>query len=202
MAYYRTHIHKIDNGSLLQIFSCYRLEDEYNWYLRLRWRNLVQVCRRWRYLIYDSCSHLDMCLLVTNNSLSMDTPSHLPPLPLVIACTDRTGPMARKGDNIHLGLQRHGHVCRVALRAPASSLRMWLELMNKLLPRMRDLSLLSTTEEMSLVLPELLQAPDLRHLSLHGISLPKGLSLLSSTPSQHSPSHAFETFAISFPDIW
>jgi hypothetical protein len=58
---------------------------------------------------------------------------------------------------------------------------MWLEQMNKPFPRLADLSLLSTTtEEMGLVLPETLQAPDLRRLSLHGIGLPKGLSLLSS----------------------
>jgi hypothetical protein len=58
---------------------------------------------------------------------------------------------------------------------------MWLEPMNKLFPRLEDLSLLSTTtEEPSLVLPETLRAPDLRRLSLHGVGLPKGLSILSS----------------------
>ena len=54
--------------------------------------------------------------------------------------------------------------------------------MNQRFPKLRDLSLLSTTtEEMSLVLHEAFQAPDLRCLSLHGIGLSKGLSLLSST---------------------
>jgi hypothetical protein len=53
--------------------------------------------------------------------------------------------------------------------------------MNQLFPRLTDLCLFSTTtEEMSLVLPETFQAPDLRHLTLHGIGLPKGLPLLSS----------------------
>ena len=85
-------------------------------------------------------------------------------------------------DNIHLGLQQHGRVRRVLLQAPSSSLRMWLEPMNEHFPGLRDLSLFSTTtEEMSLVLPELLQAPDLRHLSLHGVGLPKRWSFLSST---------------------
>jgi hypothetical protein len=56
--------------------------------------------------------------------------------------------------------------------------------MNKPFPRLEDLSLLSTTtEEMNLVLPEALQAPDLRRLTLHGVDLPKGLTLLSSTIS-------------------
>jgi hypothetical protein len=53
--------------------------------------------------------------------------------------------------------------------------------MNKLFSRMTSLALLSTTsEEMSLVLPETFQAPDLRGLSLRGIGLPNGLLLLSS----------------------
>jgi hypothetical protein len=56
-------------------------------------------------------------------------------------------------------------------------LRMWLELMKKNFPRLRDLSLLSTTtEEMDLVRPEALLAPDLRNLLLHGIGPPKGFS--------------------------
>ena len=90
--------------------------------------------------------------------------------------------MARKDENnIHLGLQQHGLVHRVVLRAPSSNLYLWLERMNDLFPRLEDLSLFSTTtEETNLTLPETLQAPDLRRLSLHGVGLPKGLPLLSS----------------------
>ncbi|KAH9985847.1 hypothetical protein BJV77DRAFT_92888 [Russula vinacea] len=69
---YRTHIHTLDDDSLLQIFSCFRLEDEESWNLRFTWRKLVHVCRRWRYLIFDSSSHLGMCLplsALTNDPL-------------------------------------------------------------------------------------------------------------------------------------
>jgi hypothetical protein len=179
---YRTHIHRLDNDSLLRIFSYYRLEGEHNWNLQHMWLKLAHVCGRWRYLIYDSPGLLDLCLLLTNDSPSLDTLSHLPPLPLVIDYLDRTGTVtvARK-DNIHLALQQCGRVRQVALRAPLLSLRMWLEPMNKVFPRLGDLSLLSTTiEKMNLVLPEKFQAPDLRRLSLHGVGLPKGLSLFSS----------------------
>ena len=181
---YRTYIHMLDNDSLLQIFSHYRRSHEENWSLRLTWRNLAHVCRRWRYLIYDSWSHLDMCLLLTNKSPSITTLSHLPPLPLFIDYSDaRSRTKARKDeDNIHHGLQWHGRVCQVTIQAPSLSLRRWLELMNKPFPRLRNLSLLSTTiEDMKLTLTDTLQAPDLRHLSLHGIRLPMGLPLLSST---------------------
>ena len=129
----------------------------------------------------DSSSHLDMCLLLTNDSPSIGTLSHLPPLPLVIDYSDITGTVGRKNvENIRVGLQQHGHIRQVGLRAPSSMLRMWLEPMNKLFPRLEDLSLFSTTEEMKLILPETLQAPDLRRLSLHGIGLPTGWPLLSS----------------------
>ena len=115
----------------------------------------------------------------------MDTLSHLPPIPLIIDYSDRIRTMTlRDEDNICFGLERHDRIRRVNLLAPSSSFHPWLLQMNQLFPRLEDLSLLSTTtamEEMSLVLPETLQAPNLRHLSLHGIGLPTGLPLLSST---------------------
>ena len=119
-----------------------------------------------------------------NGSPSIDTLSHLPPLPLVIDYSDitRTITVGRKDvENMRFGLQEHGHVRQVSLRAPSSRLHMWLEPMDKLFPRLEDLSLLSTTtEEMMLILPDTFQAPNLRHLALHGISLSKELPLLSS----------------------
>ena len=179
---YGKHIHLIDNDSLLQIFNCYRLEDEDDWHLRHTWRRLAHVCRRWRYLIYNSSYHLNMRLILKNNSSSIDTLGHLPPLPLVIDYSKRTTTLAQKDeDNIHFGLQCHGRVRRVAICAPSPSLRILLEPMNNPFPRLEDLSLLSTTtEEMSLVLPEAFQAPFLTRLSLHGIGISKGLSSLSS----------------------
>ena len=172
----------LNSDVLLQIFNHYRLQHEDNWNLQLTWLKLGQVCRKWRHLIYDSSSYLDMHLLLTNDSPSIDTLSHLPLLPLVIDYSDRTGNMARKDeDNIGLGLQQHGYVLRVAIRAPSSSLNTLLKWMNKPFPRLENLSLLPTTnEETTLTLPESLQTPQLHHLTLHGIGLPTRLPLLSS----------------------
>ena len=181
---YTIPVHILDNNSLLQIFRCYRMmEEEDNWYRRLTWRNLAHVCRRWRSIMHDSSSYLDLCLLLTNDSPSIHTPSHLPFLPLVIYHSDRTRTKAQKReDNVYVGLQQHDRVRRVVLQAPSLSLSRWLEPMNKGFPRLEVLSLLSTTiEETSLMLPETLQAPDLRRLALHGIGLQRGLTLLSSS---------------------
>ena len=178
----------LDDDSLLQIFDHYRLNHEKDWNLRLMWRNPAHVCRRWRLVIFDSCFHLDMRLHLTIHSWarwprSVDALNHLPSLPLDIDYSEKyTWANVRRDEyNILLGLQQHGRVCRIALEAPYSSLRIWLEPMNTLYPRLEYLSLSSTTvEAMNPVLPEKLQAPDLRHLALHGIGLPKGLPLLSS----------------------
>ena len=183
---YKTHIRILDNDSLLQIFDHYRLKHENAWNLRLMWRNLAHVCRKWRFVIFDSWFHLDLRLHLTTTGIprSVDALSHLPPLPLVIDYSTRTtGTISgRDKDNILFGLQQHGRVCRIALEAPSSSLRIWLEPMNSLYPRLEYLSLSSTTiEGTNPMLPETFQAPDLRHLALHGIGLPKGLPLLSST---------------------
>ena len=181
---FKTRVHDLDNDSLLQIFNHCRVKCEDDWNLRLMWRNLVHVCRRWRYLMFDSSSHLDMCLFLMNGSPSINTLSHLPALPLAIDYSDiTTRTMARKDvKNIRFGLKQHGHVHRVILKASSSWLQMWLTLMNEHFPRLEDLSLLSTTnEKMKLILPETLRAPNLRRLALHGIGLPKGLPLLSST---------------------
>jgi hypothetical protein len=172
----------LDNKSLLQIFSQYRLNHKENWDVRHRWRKLAHVCRRWRHLIYDPWSHLDLSLILTNDSPSLDTLSHLPPIPLIIDYSDKTRALERKDeDNIHLGLQQHGRIRQIVLRAPSSSLRIWLELMNRPFPRLADLLLLSTTiDEINLMLPKTFQAPDLRRLALHGIGFSAGLSFLSS----------------------
>ena len=179
---YRTHIHGLDNESLLEIFSHYQLEHKDGWNGQLQWRTLTQICRRWRHLVYDLSSHLDIRLLLTNDSPSLDTLGHLPPLPLAIDYSDRTGTIAQRDEeNIRCGLQQHGRLLRLALWAPSSILHMLLEPMNKLFPRLEVLSLSSTTfEEMNLILPETFQAPDLHHLALHGIGLPTRLPLLSS----------------------
>ena len=114
----------------------------------------------------------------------MDTLGHLPPIPLVIDYSDKSRTMTSTDeDNIRLGLERHDRVRRVDLQAPFLSFHPWVLQMNQHFPRLEDLSLLSTTtetDEMNLVLPGTLRAPNLRRLSLHGICLPIALSLLSS----------------------
>ena len=169
----------LNHDTLLQIFIHYRLQHKEHWSTRFPWLKLTHICPRWRYLVYDSLSALDICLRLTNNSPSIQTLSHLPPLPLVITYSDRMAIAPTDENNILFGLEQYGRVRRVDLQAPSSSLRMWACKMNQPFPGLEELSLSSTTTETSLVLPDTLQAPDLRHLAFDGIGLP--ITLLSST---------------------
>ena len=172
----------LNYDALLNIFHHYRLEDVDAWNLRLAWCKLTHVCRRWRYLIYDSSSVLDMCLPF-NGSFSTDLLAHLPPLPLIIHYLNKTTTRVQKYEEIILPrLQQHGRLRSVALQAPSPGLCTLLETMNGHFPILENLSLLSTTEEeANIVLPCTFRAPNLRHLALHGVGLASGLSLFTST---------------------
>ena len=68
--------------------------------------------------MFDLSSHLDICLFLTNHSPSVDTLSHLPPIPLIIDYSDTTTTMTLQDeDNICLGLEGHDRVRRVGLQA-------------------------------------------------------------------------------------
>ena len=122
-----------------------------------------------------------MHLLCTNGSLVVDTLAHLPPLPLVIDYQNATTPIdALDCPGIFHALQLHDRVRSVDLRIPSSSLDDLLVLMGGPFPILEELSLSSTTEDTGPRLPETFLAPNLRHLTLSGISLPGELTLLSS----------------------
>ncbi|KAH9037016.1 hypothetical protein EDB84DRAFT_1481771 [Lactarius hengduanensis] len=181
-----TTVESINDDILLGVFIYYRLIDEKGWNLRLGWRKLSHVCRRWRSLLYGSAFHLDMHILCTNSSPLVDTLSHLPSLPLVIdyhgeTTTGTMGTIDELG--MSQALQLRDRVRRVVLSIPSVSLHRLLVLMDGSYPILQHLCLSSTSQEVDagLILPRTFMAPNLRYLNLLGISLPTKLPLLSST---------------------
>lgn len=95
-------IHTLDSDSLLDIFFLCRpaaLSDENEedaveilrgrkWNDERWWYGLVQVCRRWRYLVLESASLLGLSLLCTYGTPVADLLAHSPPLPLVLDYCD------------------------------------------------------------------------------------------------------------------
>jgi len=175
----------LNHDTLLDIFHHYRLEDVDSWNDRFAWCKLARVCRRWRYLIYDSSSLLDIYLLLKNGSPTLDLLAHLPPLPIVIDYCNMTTTWVRQDElSILTGLQKRHRIRRTSLQAPSPCLGIFLAKMSDHYPILEDLSLSSTTEEAAnIVLPSTFCAPNLRHIVLHGMGLLSGLSLFTSTPA-------------------
>ncbi|KAH9015910.1 hypothetical protein EDB85DRAFT_2156302 [Lactarius pseudohatsudake] len=175
----------LNDDVLLSVFNYYRLDNGINWNTRLGWRKLSHVCQRWRRLIYGSATHLDMHILCTNGTPLVNTLVHLPPLPLVVDYQYATATVGAQDElGIFNALQLRDRVRRVVLRIPPSVLDQSLVLMDESFPILEQLSLSSTAEEgMTLLLPKAFLAPNLHHLTLLGIGLPKKLLLLSSTVS-------------------
>jgi hypothetical protein len=181
-----TSINTLDDDVLFCIFSSYRQDEENGWNDRLGWRKLSHVCRRWRHLVYCSAIRLGMYIWCTNGTPIVGTLDHLPPLPLFIDYRDTTGPITPQ-DEVAIGhalllLDRVRHINLQLF--PPSILHMLLPLLDGPFSMLEYLSLSYTTGgDRSFVLPETFLAPNLRHLNLVGIDIPKELRFLTATVS-------------------
>ena len=180
-----TTINALDDDILFIIFSYYRLDKDNSWNVRLGWRKLSHVCQKWRYLVHDLAFHLGIHILCTNGTPIVDTLNHLPSLPLFI---DYQGTIATISQQdvlaIPYALRLSDRVRRIVLHLPPSNLHDILMHMGEPFSMLVHLSLSSaSTRDTGLVLPKTCLAPNLRHLTLLGIDLPKRLRLLSSTVS-------------------
>ena len=189
---YKTRtIDMLNDDILLGIFNYYRLANEDTWNVRLGWCKLSHVCQRWRYLIFESAFHLGMHITCTNGTPIVDTLDHLPPLPLFVNYQDkevprREAPMLSREDELGMyhALQLRDRVRRIDLRLLPSTLNKSLLRMDKPFPVLEHLSLSFINDVMTyLTLPSAFLAPNMRHMALLGIRLPKRLQFLSSTLS-------------------
>ena len=188
-----TSIHILDDDSLLNIFYLYRpvllteeedigtwFEEEEEWVQERWWYKLAQVCRRWRYLILQSVSHLDICLLCTYGTPVTDMLAHSPPLPLIIDYLDKGPDITAKEEDILLALQHRDRVRRISLRMPVATLRRLVIAIDEEFPMLDYLYIGDlTNDNTGLMLPETFQAPQLRHLLLEGVACPMGSPLIT-----------------------
>ena len=175
-------IHRLNDDILLDIFNCYRLDDENGWNARFGWCKLFHVCQRWRHLMYESTFYLDMHIRCTNGTPILDRLDHLPPLPLVV---DYRYTIAEQDElGIYHALRLRDRVRIVHLRLPPLILHKCLVLMDQHFTILEDLSLSFADDKIkTLTLPKAFLAPNLRRLDLPGIGLPKRLRVLTSTDS-------------------
>jgi hypothetical protein len=126
-----------------------------------------------------------MYILCTNGTPIVGTLDHLPPLPLFINYRDTTAPITPKDElAICHALLLRDRVRHLDLQLPPSILHTFLPLMNEPFSMLEYLSLSYTNRGApNLILPKAFLAPNLQHLNLVGIDIPKRLRLLTSTVS-------------------
>jgi len=180
-----TPIHNLDDDSLLNIFSFCRPiffdnhehgNIEWNWGHEHWWYKLVQVCRRWRYLIISSALHLRFYLLCTRGTPVADMLAHSPPFPLFINLnTEIYHPTTEDEERIMLALQHRDRVRRIRLQVPIQSLHNLITAIDGEFPVLEYLHIAPSSErDAHFTLPSTFEAPHLRHLWLDHFTSPMG----------------------------
>jgi len=190
----RSLIRVLDDDSLLNIFDLCRpvlLDEDVvrndrilqggKWSRERWWYKLTHVCRRWRYLILESTSHLGLSLLCTYGTPVADMLAHSPPLPLIIDHVDRSRPItAEDEEQIMLALQYHNRIRRIRLLVPGWNLQKFIAAIDKEFPILEYLYIKPLTyNNIGFVVPEILQAPHLRHLVLSNFAFALGSPLFT-----------------------
>ncbi|KAH9958437.1 hypothetical protein BC827DRAFT_1219516 [Russula dissimulans] len=192
---YSSKIHILDDDSLLHIFYLCRLvlsdEDRANeyylfgreeWNYERWWYKLVHVCRRWRFLILSSASHLGLSLLCNRHTPVADMLAHSPPLPLVVHYFRRRYWLladevdVNEDEDKHellLALQHRNRVRGIRLCGPAQGLQKFINALDSDFPMLEHLYISpSVRRNTALILPRTFQASYLRHLILHKFAFP------------------------------
>ena len=140
----------------------------------------MKVCRRWRYLILGSASHLGLCLVCSPATPVAEMLAHSPPLPLIINYNHNNHDLTPEDERgIMFALEHRDRVRRVYLRMPVPSLQKVVKAMDELFPMLEYLYIAPPTiHNAHLVLPTTFRAPQLNYLMLNHFGSPIGSLLL------------------------
>ena len=178
--------HDLDDDSLLRIFSLCRPnifeKDNFGdiWWANLVhehwWYKLIKVCRRWRYLILGSVSHLSLCLVCSSGALVEEMLAHFPSFPLIIFRHDKNHDLTPEDERgIMFALKHRDRVRRIYLSMPVLSLEKAIKTLEDQFPVLESLYILPVTmHDAHLVLPATFSAPQLSYLTLNHFAFPTG----------------------------
>ena len=172
---------------LLEIFDFCRIIHWDYPYWRPRpvwnWWILVRVCRRWRQIIFDSPSRLDLRILCTHGSPVRKNLGIWPAFPIDLRLCSPTDLLPTDEDNAIAALEHRDRVNSVRLFARGSQLGKIAAAMQEPFPVLTRLSMRSYREDTSVLTTKFLggSAPHLQAIALHRIPFPALPTLLSST---------------------
>ena len=137
------------------------------------WYRLAHVCQRWRNIILGSASYLGLSLICANGTPVENMLAHSPPLPLTVDYHSEDDITAKDEEGILLALEQRHRVRHIRLLFPVPSLQKLIMAIDEEFPILEYLIVDQLKDNTSiLVLPETLQAPHLRHLTLAGFACP------------------------------
>ena len=175
-------IHILDDDSLLNIFYLYRpifpgfgtvAEGNLAWKHGHWWYLLAHVCQRWRNLILGFASYLRLSLVCTNGTPVANMLQLSPLLPLTVEYHSENGITAEDEEGLLLALEQRDRIRHLRLVLPFRDLQKLVMAIDEEFPILEYLIVLPWAEEgTALMLPETLQAPNLRHLALRGFACP------------------------------
>ena len=173
-------IDDLPDDVLLEIFGFYMAPS----YEEGAWHTLVHVCRRWRYVVFDSPRRLNLTILCTNvNGTLTKTLDIWPELPIEIDVYYNQMIQPPSIPDVVSAFKRRDRVCKVTIDSIPNSLLKELATMSQPFPVLIDLEL-SSFEEDPPILPDSFlggSLPRLRSLNLWGIPFPAIGKLLLST---------------------
>ena len=198
-----TPIHILDNDSLLIIFSLCRpvILDESEvdevqilgggeWNRERWWHRLIQVCRRWRYLVLESAFYLQASLVCARGTRVSDMLAHYPPLPLIIDHFDNLEEprdvTAEDEEGIIFALQHRDRVRRIRFMKPIPTLQKLIVALDGEFPILEYLFIQHQLYQRPMIehntilnLPDSFRAPYLRHFVLMSFAIPIESPLLT-----------------------
>jgi F-box-like len=185
----RVTIGSLPDDVLLDVFDIY-LATSYEGENMWKWRKLVHVCRRWRWIVFASPQRLKLELRCTPKTPVRRLLDIWPELPLDVDFYGGGWGHANHEDrvaNLIVALEHRDRVRRISLnlgQLTGSSFERITAVIQEPFPAMASLMLQSYPVVFSV--PDTFlnaSAPSLRHLTLKGISLPSLPRLLSSSSS-------------------
>jgi hypothetical protein len=168
-------INSLPDELLVEIFDWSRLDDGYDWIFRRRWYKLLQICRRWRYVVLEWASRLKICFLCNSANPITTMPSHLTAIPLAIKFEPNWPlpylPKPPKKELL-LALQHCNRLYNIFIGCCALEGSGLLKALDNAFPILEALSLLYNDGIQ--VLPNNFVAPRLRALHLVKFTIPMG----------------------------
>ncbi|KAH9968511.1 hypothetical protein BGW80DRAFT_1337900 [Lactifluus volemus] len=147
-----TAIDSLPDEMLMEIFRCDRLVSlTYSLGRSWEWYRLVHVCRRWRYIIFNSPRSLDLQLLCTYGTQVRNNLYCWPALPIVMRYARFSNPRprpvaARDEDNIIAALQHPNHIHMIQLAVTTPLLKRLATLRQAPFPTLVHLELMTQTK--------------------------------------------------------